>query len=202
MGFLGRNVALNIYYPRIGTSISYQSVARVADGTVEFANTSRFDIPNDASQVVNADIDVGDARIDYRIDDTRFSGFAGANLSSLFNGYVLSDVDGTVAPIVGYSIDSSSNTLGLTANSVSFDADSVYVNVSGMNFRNGDAVALDLIFQNGTSIDGTASSDLIRGGAAVDTILGRGGNDSISGGSGADAIFGNQGEDSLFGNQG
>jgi hypothetical protein len=59
-----------------------------------------------------------------------------------FGGFNLFDSGNDVPPITGVSIDPATNLTGLTADRVSFDANNIFVNIAGLEFRDGSAVVL------------------------------------------------------------
>jgi hypothetical protein len=59
-----------------------------------------------------------------------------------FNGFVLSDVFGTVDAFTGVAINAATNYLGFDASRISFDANNIYVNLQGLT-ANG-TITLDI----------------------------------------------------------
>lgn len=142
MSLFGQRVTLGIFAPDLASPLIAPRTATVA-GAVEFADVAQHDIVGDGFAVVNGDFDLGGDTILYRVTDHRFDRFAAV---PGFNGFAISDADGTVPPIAGVSIRDGTNTLGLPADRIFFNDDAVHVDVGGLAFGIGDGVTLALLF--------------------------------------------------------
>ena len=63
-----------------------------------------------------------------------------------FNGFQLSDVGSTIPDITGVAINAATNLPGFTASLVTFDANSVRINLEGFLFQPSNVVSLDVSF--------------------------------------------------------
>jgi len=202
MSFIGKDVTLNIYSPDIESPIITPQTRTVSREVVEFSDTSRFDStpPNDGFEVVNADIDIGGGAIVYTIDDA-----GGAFSPSGFNGFVITDTDGTIRRITDVTI--ASDDFGLSDADIRFTENSIAVNFSGLSFDRGDRLVLQVTFREPgppqpAHIVGTDSDDNLSGFARDDRINGKGGSDVLDGKAGADFIIGEDGSDVIIGGLG
>lgn len=197
MSFLGHRLTLNIYAPTIGNRIAVERTATVsAESGPEFVNNASVDLPNDPYHLVGSEIDVSANRIFYAVRDP-----AGVFSTNTFNGYVLSDTDNAIEPIVGVTLTAVTD-IRLGLEDIQFDENTILVNVSGLSFSPSTTIALDAIFANGNTITGSVAPDTIRGLGSSELIFGLGGSDLVYGLGGNDTIYGNQGADTLFGNLG
>jgi hypothetical protein len=62
-----------------------------------------------------------------------------------FNGFHLSDTNGTIDTITGVSI-TGNNWVGFDASRITFDADNIWVNMQGLSTASTDSLSLDVAF--------------------------------------------------------
>ena len=71
-------------------------------------------------------------------------GFSGGFSGGSFNGVRLHDAFNTVAAFTSVTVSSLSNVAGFDASRVSFDADNIYLNFSGLNIRSDFFAQVDI----------------------------------------------------------
>jgi hypothetical protein len=128
--FVGRNMTLFYDDPTLGTHI----------------DTRNFTVTGvEAERILGfLDVDVSASQIAI---STRLPANTLASLPARsFSGLNLTDSNGLVNAITGVSISSSSNLSGFDASRLSFDADNVYANLQGLNFRPDTRLVLDVTF--------------------------------------------------------
>jgi hypothetical protein len=69
---------------------------------------------------------------------------SGGFFISPFNGYQFTDVDNTIPTFTNATVDPSTSLPGFNASFLSFDANDVNINVSGLPFDGGDSITIDL----------------------------------------------------------
>jgi hypothetical protein len=141
MSFVGATVTWQAYTPDTRTPLTAPISAPVSGEAVEFEDIAQYDLPG-GSATVNADIDIEANRIVYTVDDTRYSQFA---VTSGFNGYVLTDANGSLPPIRSVSLNGET-TLGIGLDDIFFNENAIYVNVESLRFSSGDTIILDVSF--------------------------------------------------------
>lgn len=185
-------LTLQIFSPTLDNPITTPAVAKISQTAVEFANASFYDLNGDAFRVVAGNFDVQDSYVNYSIVETGGGSFSNVNDDTGFNGYAL-----TFSALGGKSgttirvVDIGENDLGVPAKNVSFDDNTVFVNVDGLNYHPGDLLSLNV----GLDIDGSAKADRLTGLSGRDWLHGEGGKDILSGGAGADILTGGLGAD-------
>ncbi len=194
MSLIGSTVRLANYSPTVGKQISINSSATVGPNGVEFNNISKYDIPGDGREMVNANIDLTADQLTYQIDDSFYTNF----LAGSFTGPVLDNITPGGPLFYSASINSASNTLGLDASDVFVSGNKLYINVQGISFEDGDGFTLNL----GFLFRGNNQANIITGAGYNDRIVGFGGNDLLSGGRGLDRIVGGNGNDRIDGGGG
>ncbi|MEO0821128.1 MAG: DUF4214 domain-containing protein, partial [Pseudomonadota bacterium] len=95
------------------------------------------------------DISVSENAISFRVDQAGGGQF---EVVDSFNGYVLSDENATVRPISGVEVSAGTNSLGVPASNVFYNTDTIYVDVDGLDFRNGDRLDLTVSFSSASSV--------------------------------------------------
>ncbi len=90
---------------------------------------------------VSIDVSANSVLIDFS-NSSPFSLFA----TAFENTYILTDVFGTVPSIIGVSIDSSVTTLGLSLSDITFDENTLRINVSGLPFNINTIAKIDVQF--------------------------------------------------------
>lgn len=129
--FDGNTVQGEYYFPNLGSPLNGPVTAVVGPG-VEFTNFPSGD------QRTNVDISASNIRITYLSASTWSS--------ATFNGPVFRDINGTIPPITGVSINPATNMVGLDISRVTFDADSVSINWNGLPFDTSTVVSIDVQF--------------------------------------------------------
>jgi hypothetical protein len=90
---------------------------------------------------------VADNRVTMDISDTNiFVGYlnTAAWNAAAFNGFVITDVFGTIPDFTSVLLNPSTNLAGLDASRISFDANHIWVNWQGLSFSSENAVSLDV----------------------------------------------------------
>jgi Ca2+-binding RTX toxin-like protein len=144
-GFLGREIRVETFgsYLQHGYDLIVPQVRTVSDTLVEYQDLSSFGLYH--SSQIPATIDIGRASITYQITSTA----AGTFYAASFNGIRISDADGLVPAIVGVTIDSATNSLGITPERVMFDGNDIAVNVQGLPYQQGQGFTLHVDFGSG-----------------------------------------------------
>lgn len=129
-GFVGNNLLIEWHFSSLGSVIASEN--NVVGAGVEFAE--RFGGSN---------IDVADSTI-------RFFGADATSYSpASFNGFVFTDVNGTIDDIIGVSISGQSGYTTFDAADISFTANSIAVNFQNVGDIGGDSeVTLTVRFAN------------------------------------------------------
>lgn len=129
-GLIGNDVLLEYWYPDLST-VRDSATSTVGAGT-EFSNYAGF-----------FDIDVDDTNITVNqfAISTRFS-------SASFNGWVISDLNGTIDDIINVTINSATNMVGLDSSRLTFDSNSIGINWQGLSFTESTIVSRDIEFDS------------------------------------------------------
>ena len=192
-------LTLEIFSPTIDNPIITPAVAKISQTAVEFANASFYDLNGDAFRVVAANIDVQDSYINYGIVETNGGSYSNVNDDTGFNGYALSfSALGGKSGMTIRAVDIVVNDLDIKASNISWDDNTVFVNVDGLSYHPDD----DLNLNVGLDIAGSAKADRLTGLSGRDWLHGEGGKDILSGGAGADILTGGLGADKLTGGLG
>jgi hypothetical protein len=69
-----------------------------------------------------------------------------------FNGFVLTDIDGTISAFTGFEIDPITNLIGFDAARVTLAADSIAVNLQGLDLSPGMVLSLSVLSGESTSV--------------------------------------------------
>jgi hypothetical protein len=158
-GFIGFSVGVETQFPTLGSVCCGSGVAVVGPG-VEFPAGS---FPN---YNANAFIDVSDLQIDY--GQTAGTSYTTAT----FNGFRFFDALGTIAPIVGVSVNGATNLAGFDMSRVSFDANNIYINLQSLFAGGAHLVRLDVQFGS-TAVPEPSTILFLGPGLAVIAILAR-----------------------------
>jgi len=152
MSFAGSQVSFQAFFPNLQTALTQLSVRQVDRGA-EFRDIATLRNPGGAS-VINADINVSERLINYRVDNA-----GGEFTTTDFNGYVFRSVGSEDFNILSVKIVRRFNTLGIDADNVTFDSNGIRINVSGLRFEDGDAFRLRVRFDElGTGAAATLHS--------------------------------------------
>lgn len=123
----GNTVRIDYLFPTVADSVGNSSA--VVNSAVEFSNAFNFGYFN---------IDVTDTGFQISFLDTLAGG------SPAFNGIRLSDIQSTIGAFTSVVINPTSTLTGFGSSNVTFDADNVFVNLSGLNPVQGNLIALDI----------------------------------------------------------
>lgn len=196
----GTRVTLEIFSPNLSNPITRPARSTIDDRAIEFDNAAFFDIAGDPYNVVQAQFDIIGSAISYKL--LQGGVFTNVDDTTGFNGYALTfgalTGSGGKMSIRAADLMVGQTTLRLTQDSVSFDRDTVFVNVDGLSFTRFDTV----LIQMGFKIDGTARADWLAGDDGRDRLSGFGGRDHLAGGGGHDILLGGAGADTLDGGSG
>lgn len=129
-GLIGNDVLLEYLFP--DTSTIYGSATATVGAGTEFTNF-----------VNHFDLDVDDTNITVN----PFS-FSSSFSTFSFNGWVLSDLNGTIDDIVNVTINSATNMIGLDSSRLTFDSNSIGINWQGLSFTTNTIVSLDVEFDS------------------------------------------------------
>jgi len=216
--FIGSEIQLEIFSPNFQTPI-IDPVSAIVGDDIEFSTP----YPGQSNLIVEATIDLSDNTVAYQISDQVSPGLF-SFASGSFNGYVLTDLLGTLPAITNVIIDTSETTIGIDVSDVTFNEDQILVNVEGLPFSVGDTITLDVSFEpvveddpndddpndgddspddnESIIIQATPQPDILTGNTLNNRIRALASDDRVQGLSGDDFISGNQGNDVLFGNSG
>lgn len=115
-GFIGNDVSLAYWFP--DSSSTYDSAISAVGAGKEFTNF-----------VGLFDLDVGDTNI-----TANPFAFSATFISTSFNGWVLSDLNGTIDDIINVTINGATNMVGLDSSRLTFDSNSIGINWQGLSF--------------------------------------------------------------------
>jgi hypothetical protein len=102
-------------------------------------------------------LDISDANLYF--DFTSASSFTVAE----FNGFRIRDIFGFIPSFTGVSINGATNMVGFDATRITFDADNIWVNWTGLAFNANTVVSLDLRGGGGQTVPDPGSSLLLLG---------------------------------------
>ena len=139
----------------VGSVSTAQAAPLLLGQTVEYQylfNTINTNYGNAANgnYVVGAGVEVNniaDGRGTLDISDTNlFVDYANASSwnGAAFNGFRITDINGTIPGFTGVTINAATNLVGFDASRISFDADHIWVNWQGLAFNANTVVSLDL----------------------------------------------------------
>lgn len=205
----GTRARLSILAPTRDDLIAREAVATLSARKIEFADVSAWDATADRL-VVPASVDVQGGRVISRVLSESAGIFVDVTGSRAFNGFALTfdTLTGNArARIIDAELIADQTTAGLAAKQVSFDADTLFLNLDALPFAKGDTVSIRLGFalDGGAGRDelaGYEGRDEIAGGDGADRLRGNKGADLVSGDGGADRILGGSGHDTLRGGDG
>ena len=134
-GFIGNTVSADYHYPNLGT-ILFPSGNAVVGAGIEFPNIGGFGVG------ISPSVDISDTNILISYP----AGFSFAPPPKTFDGWVISDILGTIPNIIGVSL-SGTNIPGYNASQLSFDNDHVYINQLNFASFNANAfISVDVRF--------------------------------------------------------
>jgi|GEM_PF-2462883 len=139
--FTGADIQVQAFSPDLNTPIT-TPVSSVVRNGVEFGDLPASAV--DDAEVLDVDINVGQARVIFTIDELAADDDGTFGFGS-FNGYRLLDISQSIAPITNVTIDPES-TLGISDFNLNFNSDLIEVNFSGVRYEAGDSLILDVEF--------------------------------------------------------
>jgi hypothetical protein len=134
-GLEGANVNFGVYLPTLTSPIS-ASLNAIVNSAVEFPEIGNTSLPG-RFFTINADVNVTARQI--IIDYSQFARASSAD----FNGYVF-DFSGNNIPKITGAFLGAGSSFSPTQVGLSFDADSVFVNVSGLSINPDSQIVIDL----------------------------------------------------------
>lgn len=205
----GTDVRLRIFAPTLDDPIARTGTATIDATGIEFDNAEFFDLSGDPYDVVGAQLDLSSARLDYTILDSSGQ-FLNVDNETGFNGYALILAglrQDKAVSLHSVELIGRLNTLELPEDNVTFNRDTLFINVDGLSFARDEGFALSLGFRvNGTNgrdvLKGDGGDDLLVGRQGADRLVGLAGDDSLLGDAGHDRLAGGSGRDSLSGGAG
>lgn len=197
----GTKIRLDIFTPTLDAPIARTGTVRISDDKAEFENAAYYDLSNgDPYFVVPARLDVTGATLSYKVLEG--SGyFVNVDDDTGFNGYAMTFLGLRANPAVSIhsvKVIGHSNTLEIPVENMSFNRDTIFVNVDGLHYDVDEGVAARIGFR----INGGIRANKLTGEEGDDLLLGRGGADRLSGSGGADMLLGGSGADRLAGGAG
>ena len=204
-------LTLEIFSPNLSTPIIRPVEAEISSDAVEISDSSFFGLDGLPVQVVAAEFDVLGSTLSYRVIRTNPGTFSNVNDTTGFNGFAMSlsaCAPGSGISIRAVSLNQAATTLGVTTSDITFDRDTLFVNVDGLPFQFNDRIEVTLSFRilgtsdDDTKLGGGTGQDKIYGQNGNDRVLGRDGSDWLYGGTGRDALVGSIGNDRLYGGDG
>lgn len=206
--FAGTFVKLEIFSPTAENPITSPVRAKIDDDRVEFDDVSFFDLNGDPYRVVAGQFDIIGAQVNYSLLE---SGTYSNVSDDGFNGYALTFAELTQSQgrvsIRSADLLEIQSTIAVTQDDITFDRDTLFVNVDGLRYEIRDTIMIRLGFDvRGTNqpdwLEGEAGRDRLTGLKGSDLLAGRGGRDVLFGGDGADTLDGGSGNDVLVGGRG
>ena len=177
--FIGVPVSWQVFGPDRNTPATQRGTAVVSQNVIEFPDTSV--LANLGQRIIGAEIDIFATTIVY----TALADRAGLYASTPFNGHVYSDLDDKLPDIIGVQVRAG-NTVDLTPGRVSFDANNISINVSGLRYEPGDQYILDVAFappaeeDENDEVTGTDDDETFDPGPGYDIIIALGGIDTVN----------------------
>ena len=180
--FLGVPITLQVFSPTLSDPISRPVTSTVSLTGVEFPAIEVVGI--NGGNIVDVAFDLTETRISFVVEEPD-SFFGGRFSTAGFNGYVFTDTNDRLADIVGFRVPGETNTLGLTPGRVSFNAEQIAINVSGLSYSQGQTFDVIVTFAEPADPDdseeeGTDGDDVFDPGPGFDIIIGRGGSDTVN----------------------
>jgi hypothetical protein len=135
MGFEWQVLRAQYYHPNLSSPVGPAQEFTVGPG--------RESATLYGENLFNLDVSAASILVSFRA----VTGWSGA----AFNGFVLADAKGTVAPIAGVAVNAAVTTVpGFDASRVTFDADTVSLNWQGLDTSPGNQILLDVTFAGPT----------------------------------------------------
>jgi Ca2+-binding RTX toxin-like protein len=194
MTFANKNVTLEIFTPTLLDPAIVPVTSSISENSIEFNNVALTDLNGDPYFIVQAQIDISQSHINYRITHPTGGSFADV---SQFNGYVLRFSGVTIRDV---DMIPTANQITTDEDRITFDFNRVAINVDALPYSFGQNLRLLVSFNlNGTNfantIFGGEGHDFLNGFGGPDVLRGNAGNDTLLGGTGADTMAGGLGND-------
>ena len=136
-GIFSKELQIEIRSPDLSTRIGSPVTVTVGPG-IEIVDLST----QVGEAVVDVRYDISDKRIEADFSGLRSGTFGTGD----FNGTVFSDVADSIAPILGVTLDPNMNSMGLTADDIQFDCNSIRINLSGKRYTRDSLLAVNVEF--------------------------------------------------------
>lgn len=195
----GTKVTLSVFAPTREDAISRPKTRTISANKIEFPDTAAYDTTKD-KLVVPASVDVHGSVITSVILAKASGSFTNVTGKHAFNGFGLTFAELTADPrseIVDLRLGDGT-TSGLSVKRLSFDDDTVFVNLDNLDYDPRDKIVLRV----GLGREGTSKADKLVGGEGRDHLEGHGGADELRGGTSKDLLEGGDGADKLYGGAG
>ena len=148
--FEGAEIELQIFGPTLDDPAGEPLTATVSEGFEFEQNTvESSDIPGNQIFIVDVDIDIsgggaGEGSIFFEVNEDEETGNF---LSGDFNGYVFTDTSDNLAPIENVTLNDGVTTLeGLDSSAISFDENTIRLDVGNLRYEPGRTWQLDVEF--------------------------------------------------------
>ncbi len=139
-GFFGKTIEFDIEVAGDNTQVGPPALVTVDD------NVELTDFPglfgSATINIANLFFDISTTRIEADFSQAGTGFFPAAN----FNGYIVRDVNDVLPDILNVTIDPTMNSLGLMPDDVTFDANTIRVNVENLPFNPNSTFAIDVEF--------------------------------------------------------
>ena len=136
---IGDEVLVGWLYPDQDTTF-WESTALTVSDAVE--------LPDIAGQGV-LDLNISDSSPELAFDFINES--TNTFTATAFNGFFISDVSNSIADFIGVNIDGT-NLAGFDADRIFFNADTIYLNFTGIEFSSNAYIDFDIEFASTTSV--------------------------------------------------
>ena len=139
-GFFGKTVEFDVEVAGDNTQVGPPVMITIDDG-VELTDLPGL-FGSSTINIVNVFYDISATRIEADFSQAGTGFFPADN----FNGYIVRDVNGVLPDILNVTIDPTMNSLGLTPDDVTFDVNTIRVNVENLPFNPSSTLAIDIEF--------------------------------------------------------
>lgn len=130
----GQTLGYDYNYPTVGSQYPFVGPVPYPSSVVVGAGV---EIANIADHIASLDISDTNLLLSFG-SDGKFGG------GVTFNGFVLTDVNGTIPDFTGVTINASSTLAGFDSSRIFFDANTIRINFAGLPFGTGNVLSLDV----------------------------------------------------------